>query len=108
MAITNPLLPNSQEITNNPKGYFNNALQAIISIFMFVAIIYFIWHFVMGGYHFISSQGDAKKIESAKEELTYAVIGLGVVFSVFAILKFVGTVLNIPDLKLLQISWPSL
>lgn len=108
MAITNPLLPNSQQITDKPADYFNNVLEAVISIFMFVAVIYFIWHFVMGGYHFMSSQGDAKKIESAKEELTYAVIGLGVVFSIFAILKFVGTVLNIPSLKDLIIALPHL
>lgn len=106
--ITNPLLKNSEAIVKNPKDYFNNVLQGVLSIFMIVAVIYFIWHFVFGGYHFIASQGDPKKIEQAKEELTYALIGLAVVLSVFAVLKFVGQVLGIPGLQGLEISWPSL
>lgn len=106
--IVNPFLKNSEAIVKNPKDYFNNVLQTVLSIFMLVAVIYFIWHFVFGGYHFIASQGDPKKIEQAKEELTYALIGLAVVLSVFAVLKFVGQVLSIPGLQGLEISWPSL
>lgn len=106
--ITNPLLPNSSTIASSPKTYFNNVIQAVVSIFMFVAAIYFFWHFLFAGYHLIASQGDPKKIESAKNELTHSLLGLGVVFSVFAILSFVGTVFGIPGLKELKITWPTI
>ena len=62
----------------------------------------------MAGYHWIDSQGDPKKYETAKNELTYGVIGLGVIFSTFAVLKFVGMVFGIPGLETLSITWPSL
>lgn len=91
--------------TDNPKSYVNNVLQVIIDIFLIVGVIYFVWHFLMAGYHFIASQGDAKKIEEAKQEITYAFVGLAVVFCLFAILSFVGTVFGI---NITSINWPSL
>lgn len=106
--ITNPLLPDSSTIAGSPKTYFNNVLQAVVSIFMVVAVIYFLWHFVFAGYHLIASQGDPKKIESAKTELTHSLLGLGVVFGVFAILSFVGTIFGIQGLKELKITWPTI
>lgn len=106
--ITNPLLPNSNTIAASPTNYFNQVIKGIISIFMFVAVIYFIWHIVFAGYHLIASQGDPKKIESAKNEITHSLLGLGVVFSVFAILSFVRIIFGIPGLKELKITWPTI
>jgi len=105
-AITNPALtdPSSPASPN----YLNRVLQNLFSIFMIVGVIYFIWHFVFAGYHWISSEGDAKKIEEAKNELTYAIAGLAAVFVVFAVLKFIGTILGIRGLDTLQFTLPSL
>ena len=91
--------------TNNPQAYSNQIIQTIIDIFLIVGVVYFIWHFIMAGYHYMASQGDAKKIEESKHEITYAFVGLAVVFSVFAVLKFVGTVFGI---NITNINWPSL
>jgi hypothetical protein len=106
-VICNPVLNNCTSSTA-PKTYFNNVLSGIISIFMLVGVIYFVWHIVFAGYHLISTQGDPKSFETAKNEIVYSFIGLVVLFSVFAILKFIGTVLGIPGLNTLQIAWPSL
>lgn len=106
-VVKNPLLPNDTSVTN-PKGYFNSVLQGVFSIFFIVGIIYFVWHIVFAGYHLISSQGDPKNFETAKNEITYSFIGLVVMFSVFVLLKFVGTVFGIPGLNSLQITWPTL
>jgi hypothetical protein len=62
----------------------------------------------MAGYHLISTEGDPKKLTQAKDQLTYAVLGLFIVFIVFALLKFIGTVTGITDLNNLQITWPTL
>jgi len=106
-VICNKALGNCTSSTD-PQGYFSNFIQGIISIFFIVAVIYFIWHFMLAGYHIISSQGDPKSFDTAKNELTYAFIGLAVVFSVFAILKFVGIILGLPNLESLTIPWPTL
>lgn len=107
-AITNPLLENSDQIAAYPGTYVDGVIQAIISIFLLVAVIYFIWHFIMAAYHMISSQGDPDKWKTAQKSIIYSLVGIFVAFSVFAILKFVGTITGIQGLENLKISWPSL
>jgi len=106
-VINNPLLPNNDSVTN-PVGYTSNAIQTIFTLFMIVGVLYFVWHVVFAGYHFISSDGDSKKIQDAKTELTYAFVGIVVIFSVYAILKLFGTVFGIADLQQLRFALPTL
>lgn len=106
-AICNSALKDCTSSTA-PKTYINNVIQNIFSIFFIVGVIYFIWHFIFAGYHLIGSEGDAKKFETAKNELMYGFVGLIAIFSVFAILKLIGTVTGITGLTGLQIAWPSL
>ncbi len=108
MAICNPLLKNCKEQTENPTLYTNTVIQSIFSIFLIVGVLYFIWFAVMAGYSFISSQGDLKKIETAKSKLTNAFMGIFIVFVVFALLKFVGYILGINNLENLTLSLPTL
>ncbi|MCX6726868.1 MAG: hypothetical protein NTY75_03575 [Candidatus Shapirobacteria bacterium] len=105
-AITNPALTNPS--AQSSPNYVNTVLQNVFSLFMVLGVIYFIWHFVFAGYHYMGAQGDSKKIEIAQTELTNAMIGLGVVFVVFAILKLIGTVAGIKGLDTLQFTLPSL
>lgn len=106
--ITNPLLNNAEQQVTDPQLYTNNVIQAVFSIFFIVGVIYFIWNTIMAGYHLISTEGDPKKLETAKNQITYALLGLVVIFIVFALLKFIGTVTGITGLESLQISWPTL
>lgn len=106
-TIGNPLLSNNNQVTS-PVSYFSNVLQVIITIFLLVAVIYFLWHFVMNAYHMISSSGDAKKFEEARNGLSYALLGLIITFSVFAVIKFAGTVLGITGLDALNLTLPTL
>lgn len=108
MAITNPLIPATSYGVQDPIYAFNNIIRVIISVFMLVGVIYFMWFLFMSGYHWIDSQGDPKKYELAKNEFVYGVIGIAVIFSVFAILKFVGIIFGIPGLDILQLTIPTL
>ena len=107
-TITNPVLKDSTAITTDPNNYVNTTIQAIITLFFIVAVIYFIWHFVMAAYQMIASQGDPDKWKKAQQSILYSLVGVLLVFSIFAILKFVGTVTGIPGLQDLQLTWPSL
>jgi hypothetical protein len=107
-AINNPVLRNSEDQVANPTNYINNVIQTIISIFFIVAVLYFTWYFVMSAYHMISSNGDAKKLEESRNSIVNAFLGIVIVFALFAILKFVGTILGIEGLGTLKLSWPSL
>jgi hypothetical protein len=107
-VISNPVISNGQNQATAPQDYFNSVFSAVISIFFLVGIIYYIWHIVFAGYHLIASEGDPKKWDTSKNELIYATVGLFIVFSIFAILKFVGIVLGITGLESLQIAWPTI
>ncbi len=109
-AIKNPLLGDKQNemITSDPENYTNNAIQTIVTIFLIVAVIYFVWHFVMSAYHMISSNGDPKKYEEAQKSILYSMVGIILAFSVFGLLKFAGTLFGIDALQNLSITWPTL
>ncbi len=114
-AVCNPILEPGcdtdsakNKIANSPIVYTNNVIQTIVTLFIMVGVIYFIWHVVMSAYHMISSQGDPKKWEEAQKSLTYSVVGVVVVFSIFVILKFIGIVFGINGLETLEIAWPNL
>ena len=110
-AITNPMLGDANATINGEGGgetYVNNAIQAIITIFLVVAVIYFIWHFVMSAYHMISSSGDPKKFEEAQKSILYSLVGIILAFSVFGLLKFAGALFGITALQQLSITWPTL
>lgn len=107
-VIYNPAVTNGLEASMSPDAYVNKVIQTIFHIFFIVGVLYFIWHFVMAGYHYIASEGDPKNIEKSKNELTYSILGLGVVFIVFAVLKLVGKVTGIQGLETLTLPFPHL
>jgi hypothetical protein len=104
--ITNPALINPS--AQSSPNYVNTVLQNVFSLFMVLGIIYFIWHFVFAGYHYMGAEGDPKKLEIAQTELTNAMIGLGVVFVVFAVLRLIGFIAGVKGLDALQFTLPSL
>lgn len=67
-----------------------NILNAVIGILGLVAVIFII----IGGVNYMTSTGEAAKLEKAKKTILYAVIGLGVCVLAFAIVNFVANILN--------------
>lgn len=106
--ITNPLLPKSESIASQPVPYVNSVIQSIISIFIIVAIVYFIFQLILGGYKIIASNGDPKKYEEAMAAIRYSLTGIIIIFSIFAIIKLLGGIFGITSLTNLSIPWPSL
>ncbi|MFA5532108.1 MAG: hypothetical protein WDA13_00725 [Candidatus Shapirobacteria bacterium] len=106
--IINPALKDSESIVADPSTYVNSVIQSIFSVFFIVAVVYFIWHFVMAAYHMISSQGEPDKWKAAQKSILYSLVGIVLVFSIFAILKFVGIVTGVQGLQNLKLIWPSL
>lgn len=106
--INNPVVNNSASHVADPFGYTNSVFQAVISIFFVVGIVYFLWHVLFASYHFIGSDGDPKKFEQAKNEILHAFVGLIAMFSIFAILKLIGTTLGIEGLENISIPIPTI
>lgn len=58
-----------------------------------IAAVIFI---IISGIKFITSSGDPKRLEGARHTLTYAIVGLLVVLSAFAIVNVVSIVTGVP------------
>jgi hypothetical protein len=75
----------NQSGTNNLSGYIGNIVNILLFIIGAVAVIMII----IGGLRYVLSGGDSSSIKSAKDTILYAVIGLIVAISAYAIVNFV-------------------
>ena len=75
-----------------PTGDSTSQLEKIISgaigILTIIGFIYFAFQVIFAGYSFVSSQGDAAKLKSARDRLTNGILGIVVVVIAFGITAF--------------------
>lgn len=83
-----------------------SVISAIIVIVLVIAAIIFFFMLVLGGIKWITSGGDKAQTESARNQITAALIGLVIVFAAWAIVNLVSTFfgvnifqLNIPNIQ---------
>ncbi len=67
---------------------FQNVVTAALIFAGAIAVIIVI----ISGIKFITSSGDPKQVEGAKQTMTYAIIGLVLVLLSFVIVNFIGAV----------------
>ena len=79
-VIAPPGVPDASVITNIP--------QFIITTLIIGVIVLALAFIIISGIQWITSGGDAKKIEGARGRLTYAIIGLVIALAAFAIVSF--------------------
>jgi len=106
-GITNPVLSNTLRdllSRDNPGYLFLQLLlhNLIILVFVIAALVFF-FMFIIGGIQWMTSGGDKAATEAARGRITAALIGLVIVFLVYAILNFINTFLGI-NLVYLDIS----
>lgn len=70
---------------------FVNVLNALL---VFVGLTTLVL-FIVGGYRFLNSAGDPKKLETARKTLLYAILGGAIVLFSFAIIKVISTVTGV-------------
>ena len=71
-------------------GVFTTISNILIFLVGAVAVIMLIW----GGLQYVISAGDQKRVESAKNTILYAIIGIVIAILAFAIVSFVATQLT--------------
>jgi cytochrome bd-type quinol oxidase subunit 2 len=67
------------------EGLFNNLISAILAL---AGIVLFLL-LLLGGFKYLTSGGDPKAAESARNTLTYAIFGLLIIVLSFLILLFI-------------------
>ncbi len=67
----------------------NNTIATVINIFSWIVGITAVIMIIIGGFKYITSQGDSGNVSGAKNTILYAVIGLVIVAMAQVIVKFV-------------------
>lgn len=93
------LLPNYTDPTGNTPAQISDfeALFARLLYYIlgFAAIVVFVM-FLLGGFKWLTSAGNPKNVESARNTLTYAVVGLIVILFSYIILVLINTITGAP------------
>lgn len=79
---------------------FVDFFSKLIGVLTICAILWFVIQFILGGYKWLSSQGDSKSLEAARDQIMQSVIGLIFVLATLVILSVVGNIFGIDFLDL--------
>jgi hypothetical protein len=77
----------------NPLGTVNvptligRVIQAALGISGSIALLMFVW----GGFIWLTSQGNPEKIKKGQGTLTWAVIGIAIIFGAYSLVNFIIT-----------------
>jgi len=94
--ITNPVLPELYNQTGSTGiDVINQFIPNLIELAFVIAAVIFIFVMIMGGIQWIFSGGDKNAVQSAQGKITNAIIGLVVLFSIFAVIKILGAFFGI-------------
>lgn len=104
-GIYNPILPwtwgkSGADIIAELIGKFLNLAFMIGGVVLLAMII-------ISGFQWMTAGGDKQAIAAARGRLTSAIIGFVLLASTYAILSFVGDVLQVKFLQELIIEWPT-
>jgi len=72
-----------------------NIVSSVIGIMTIAAGIWFLFQIVIGGFNWINAGGDKAKLQTSKDRLTNAFVGLIIVVAGWAILALAGTFFNV-------------
>jgi uncharacterized membrane protein HdeD (DUF308 family) len=91
--------------TRNPRNqtgvdFFQGFITLAINGLVIIAGLYFFFMLVLGGMKWLSSGGDKAQVQSARDQITNALIGIVVLFSAWAVTALVGTVFGIDFLNI--------
>ena len=77
-------------------GMLSKVIRNGLTIFIIVALILSIIILLWAAINWLTSGGDKQKLQAARMKVTYAIIGLIIVFSAFFIVSFIGFLFRIP------------
>lgn len=77
-------------------GAILNAMMPLIFGFAGFGLLLMI---VSSGFTLLTSAGDAKKLESGKQRLTYAIVGFLVIFVAYWVVQLAGKIFGIQEIQ---------
>ena len=98
-GITNPALRGSLQ-GQTGISFFQKVVPNAIGLAFLIGSLIFFFVMIAGAIGWISSGGDKAGLESARSRISNAVVGLGVLLSLFALLKIIETFFGVNILTL--------
>lgn len=97
--ITNPALgPSLQKKTG--EQFFADFLPKMIGLGFLIGVLIFFFVMIIGAIQWITSGGDKAGLEAARGKILNAIVGLVVLFALFAIIKVIQDFFGIHILSL--------
>lgn len=80
---------------NSPAGAQNagQLITAVLQILLLVAASVAVIFLVVGGYRYVTSQGNEEGMEAAKKTITSSILGLVIIILAFAIVRIIAAVI---------------
>jgi hypothetical protein len=72
--------------------------RAIPYIFIFAGVALFLM-ILTSGFTFLTSAGDAKKLEQGRQRITFAVVGFIIIFAAFWLVQIFGAMFGLDSIK---------
>lgn len=91
--IGNPALNFPDTVTG--VSFIQGLLPALINLGFVAGAVFFIFNAILGAIKWISSGGDKGHLETARTQVTNAIIGVAVLLSLYAITTLVGNFFGI-------------
>ena len=82
-------------ISNDPGTAVEGLITGGISLLLIVSILLCFFFVVTGGIQFIMSSGDKAAVQRGRDQVTWALMGLGITFLALLAVKAVGDMLGI-------------
>lgn len=70
-------------------------ISSLVPYLFVIAGLLLLLYLIFGGFGLLTSRGDPKAVASAKERITFAVVGFVIVFASYWIVQIVGQILGI-------------
>lgn len=102
-SFGNPVLGETLKnmlLGDSSSAFLNLFLPNFIKILFIIGVIIFIFMIILGAIAWISSGGDKTAIENARNKITNALIGIFILFSVFALFAIVETFFGVNILSI--------
>ena len=97
-------------VVPRPQGFrienIGNLISAVISFTLIIAAILVFLYLVWGGIQWMTSGGDKAGVESARNRITAALLGLAIVAAAWAVIKIIETFFGVTIVGTITIPKP--
>ncbi|HJY98837.1 MAG TPA: hypothetical protein VJ227_03930 [Patescibacteria group bacterium] len=79
---------------------FTQIISSAIGLITVIAFIWFVFLFITGAISIMTAGGDKQKLESSRQKIVNAIVGVIVIIAAMSVISLIGTIFGIDILNL--------